>query len=66
MLMPKDVEQLRSLLGGLLYYCKFLPNFAKRLQPLTVPAKKGAAFDYTSAMSSAVLECSQELTKPIV
>ena len=32
---PKDVGQLRSLLGGLSYYRKFLPNLAKRVHPLT-------------------------------
>ena len=27
--MPRDIKQLRSLLGGLSYYRKFLPNIAK-------------------------------------
>ncbi|CAB1099498.1 unnamed protein product [Ectocarpus sp. CCAP 1310/34] len=38
--MPRDVKQLRSLLGGLSYYRKFLPNMAKRIRPLTTQLKK--------------------------
>ena len=29
------IEQLRSLLGGLSYYRKFLPNMARRIRPIT-------------------------------
>lgn len=31
--MPKDVKQLRSLMGGLSYYRRFLKNMAKRVRP---------------------------------
>ena len=33
--MPRDIKQLRSLLGGLSYYRNFLPNMAKRVRPIT-------------------------------
>ena len=41
MLMPTDIKQLRSLLGGLSYYRKFLPNMARRIRPITALIKKG-------------------------
>ena len=48
--MPTDIKQLRSLLGGLSYYRKFLPNMAHHIRPVTALLKKGAAFEFTSAM----------------
>ncbi|CAB1108262.1 unnamed protein product [Ectocarpus sp. CCAP 1310/34] len=42
--MPRDVKQLRSLLGGLSYYRKFLPNMAKRIRPLTTLLQKQEKF----------------------
>ena len=33
--MPNNVPELRSLLGGLSYYRKFLPDLSRRLQPIT-------------------------------
>ena len=33
--MPTDIKQLRSLIGGLSCYCKFLPNMACRIRPIT-------------------------------
>ena len=52
--MPRDIKQLRSLLGGLSYYPKFLPNMAKRVRPITALLKKGATFSFTSPMEEAV------------
>ena len=48
--MPTDIKQIRSLLGGLSYYRKFLPNMAHHIRPVTALLKKGAAFEFTSAM----------------
>ena len=48
--MPTDIKQLRSLLGGLSHYRKFLPNMAHHIRPVTALLKKGAAFEFTSAM----------------
>ena len=45
--MPRDIKQLRSLLGGLNYYRKFLPNMAKRVKSIMSLLKKGAVFDFT-------------------
>ncbi|CAB1102849.1 unnamed protein product [Ectocarpus sp. CCAP 1310/34] len=52
--MPRNVKQLRSLLGGLSYYCKFLPNMAKRVRPLTTLLKKKEKFIFTPSMEQAV------------
>ena len=38
--MPTDIKQLRSLLGGLSYYRKFLPNMAHHIRPITALLKK--------------------------
>ena len=42
--MPNNVPELRSLLGGLSYYRKFLPNLSRRLQPITKLLKKDEPF----------------------
>ena len=38
--MPTDIKQLRSLLGGLSYYRKFLPNMAYHIRPVTALLKR--------------------------
>ncbi|CAB1118552.1 unnamed protein product [Ectocarpus sp. CCAP 1310/34] len=63
---PKDVKQLRSLLGGLSYYRKFLPNMATRIRPLTTLLKKQATFVFTPAMAQAVRVLLSELANPPV
>ena len=62
--MPTDIKQLRSLLGGLSYYRKFLPNMAHHIRPITALLKKSAAFDFTSAMEDTVRALLAELAAP--
>ena len=62
--MPADITQLRSLLGGLSYYRKFLPNMARRIRPITALLKKDVAFDFTSTMEDAVRALLAELAAP--
>ena len=62
--MPTDITQLRSLLGGLSYYRKFLPNMARLIRPITALLKKGAAFDFTSTMEDTVRALLAELAAP--
>ena len=62
--MPTDIKQLRSLLGGLSYYRKFLPNVAHHIRPVTALLKKGAAFEFTSAMEDTVRTLLVELAAP--
>ncbi|CAB1101693.1 unnamed protein product [Ectocarpus sp. CCAP 1310/34] len=64
--MPRDVKQLRSLLGGLSYYRKFLPNMAKRIRPLTTLLKKQEKFIFTPSMEQAVRVLFAELANPPV
>ena len=62
--MPRDIKQIRSLLGGLSYYRKFLPNMAKRVRPITALLKKGATFSFTPPMEEAVGALLAELAAP--
>ena len=62
--MPTDIKQLRSLLGGLSYYRKFLPNMAYHIRPVTALLKKGAAFEIASAMEDTVRTLLAELAPP--
>ena len=61
---PRDVSQLRSLLGGLSYYRQYLPNLAQTLKPLTTLLKKGVKFVFTSEMEKIVREQLDTLSKP--
>ena len=62
--MPTDIKQLRSLLGGLSYYRKFLPNMARLIRPITALLKKGATFDFTSTMEATVRALLAKLAAP--
>ena len=62
--MPTDIKQLRSLLGGLSYYRKFLPNMARRIRPITALLKKGVALDFTSTIEDTVRALLAELAAP--
>ena len=61
---PMDIKQLRSLLGGLSYYRRFLPNTARHIRPITALLKKGVAFDFTSTMEDTVRALLAELAAP--
>ena len=62
--MPRDIKQLRSLLGGLSYYRNILPNMAKRVGPITALLKKGATFGFTLPMEETVHALLAELAAP--
>ena len=62
--MPTGIKQLRSLLGGLSYYRKFLPDMARLIRPITALLKKDAAFVFTSAMEDIVRALLAELAAP--
>ena len=62
--MPTDIKQLRSVLGGLSYCRKFLPNMTRRIRPITALLKKGVAFDFTSTMEDTVRTLLAELAAP--
>ena len=62
--MPTDKKQVRSLLGGINYYSKFLPNLSRRLRPVEALLKQGATFDFPSAMEVTIRAIFHELTEP--
>lgn len=60
--MPVDVSQLRSTIGGLSCYFKFLPNSSKRLKPVMVLLKSRSSFEFTSDMEC-LMRSRRELSK---
>ena len=62
--MPTDIKQLRSLLGGLSYYRKFLPSMTHHIRSVMALLKKGAAFEFTSSMEDTVRTLLAELAAP--
>ena len=64
--MPYNVSELRSLLGGLSYCQKFLPNLSRRLRPITRLLKKDVPFSFDAEMESVVREILKVLMKPPV
>ena len=71
--MPRDLKQMRSLLGGLSYYRKglsyyrkFLPGMSKWIRPITALLKKGANVLLTPSMEVIVRDMLAELAVPPV
>lgn len=54
--MPKDIKQLRSLLGGLSYYRKYLPLMSTRIKPIQALMKKKVKYIFTPEMEKIVRE----------
>ena len=64
--MRRDIKKLRSLLGGLSHYRKFLPNMAKRVRPIMSLINKTATFSFTPPIEEAVRALLAELTTPSI
>ena len=64
--MPRDLKQLRFLLGGLSCYRKFLPYMSKRIRPITALLKKGVNVLSTLSMEVIVRDMLAELAAPPV
>ena len=62
--MTTNKKQVRSLLGGINYYGKFVASHSRRLRPINVLLKQGAAFKFTPAMETTVRNILRELAKP--
>lgn len=62
--MPVTVKQLRSLLGGLSYYRKFLPNLSKLLRPTTALLRQGVKSSFSSDMETTVRDLLVYVAKP--
>ena len=63
-LVPTDIKQFRSSLGGLSYYRKFLPNLAKRFRSITALLKNGITFSLTPSMEEAICALITEFASP--
>ena len=64
--MSNNVPELRSLLGGLSYYRKLLPNLSRRLHSITKLLKKDVPFSLNAEMETVIREILTVLTKPPV
>ena len=62
--MPRDLKQVRALLGGVGYYRKFLLDLSKRIRLITSLLRKGVKFEFTPAMEVIVREIITELAAP--
>ena len=60
--MPQNVQQLRSFLGLLNYYRKFLPNLAMIIQPLNDLLQKNQRWHWSEKCTQAVRNAKQLLT----
>jgi transposase InsO family protein len=59
---PKDIQQLRSLLGVVNYYAKFLPNLSSVLAPLYNLLRKDAPFTWNQDCVKALAEVKRLLS----
>ncbi|CAB1110566.1 unnamed protein product [Ectocarpus sp. CCAP 1310/34] len=64
--MPTNVSQLRSLLGSLSYYRKFLKNMSAKLKPINAMLKKGEKFAFTADHVAVVRKMMDILSGPTV
>ena len=63
---PKDVSQLRSLLGSITYFGRLLPDLSTVLAPLYELVKKGVPWSWTQRCAAAVKKVKSMLTSPPV
>lgn len=59
---PRNVKALRSFLGMMNYYRKFIPNLASTLKPLTILLKKNCRWFWKAEQAKAFREAKQLLT----
>ena len=59
--MPSNVKQTRVIIGGIVYYRKFLGNLSIRPRPITALLKQRVKFLFTPGMEATVREILREL-----
>ena len=64
--MPKNVKQIRSLIGGVGYYHRFLKNISTRLRPIKALLKQGVKFVFTPETEAIVRQLRKLATPPIL
>ena len=60
---PQNVQELRSFLGLINYYGKFLPNLATMLHPLNVLLRNGQPWIWSQECTQAFQEAKRKLTE---
>jgi hypothetical protein len=64
---PENERQLKSFLGMIGYYRRFIPNFSRIAAPLHALLKKGAKFEWTMEQENAFQHLKDKITsKPIL
>uniref|UniRef100_A0A914WN26 RNA-directed DNA polymerase n=1 Tax=Plectus sambesii TaxID=2011161 RepID=A0A914WN26_9BILA len=68
---PKNVSQVRSFLGMVNHYAKFVPSLSRRLSPLHELLKKGendkpVKFEWAPACQRAFTEVKKDLVSPLM
>ena len=63
---PTNVSELRSVVGLVNYYARFIPNLADRLSPLYSLMKKDSVWDWTSRHMKAFQEIKDLISKSTV
>jgi hypothetical protein len=59
---PKNVKELRRLLGLFNWFRKFIPNYSALVNPLTRLLKKGQLFHWHNEQETAFSDLKQKLT----
>ena len=63
---PETVTQLKSFLGMVTYYLKFLPNLADTLSPLYSLLQKGSKWQWGESQEKAFTRVKEQLSSPVV
>jgi len=63
---PKSVTEIRSFLGLVGYYRRFIEGFSKIAMPLTQLTKKGQKFEWTENCENSFQELKRRLTTSLV
>ena len=63
---PENVQDLQRFLGTTSYYRRFIPNFAKVVQPLHQLTGKGVPFHWTAECDAPFLSLKARLVTPLV
>jgi len=62
---PVNVSEVRSFLGLASYFRRFIPDLARRVEPLTALTAKDVPFEWNDAQENAVKYVKAEITKKI-
>ena len=63
---PENITQLKSFLGMVTYYLKFLPNLSTTLSPLYSLLQKNSKWKWTKEHKSAFAKVKEQLASPVV